>query len=68
MIKKGDEIRILPEWQDKGDDKLIWVAVDDEENGRVMIMPVNLDLPINPQSVVKVSQIELVEAKENSTV
>ena len=64
MIKRGDEVRILPEWQDKGDDKLIWIAVDDEENGRVMIMPVNLDLPIKPQSVVRVSQIELVPVKE----
>lgn len=64
MIKKGDEVRILPEWQDKGDDKLIWIAVDDEEKGRVMITPVNLDLPIKPQSVVRVSQIELVQAKK----
>lgn len=65
MIKKGNEVRILPEWQDKGDDKLIWIAVDDEENGRVMIAPINLDIPIKPQSVVRVSQIELVQVRKN---
>lgn len=59
MIKKGDEVKILPQWQDKGDDKLKWIAVDDEEKGRVTITPINLDLKIKPQYVVKVSQIEL---------
>lgn len=63
MIKKGDEVRILPQWQDKGDDKLTWIAVDDEEKGRVTIMPVNLNLPIKPQSVVRVNQIEQVNTK-----
>ena len=46
MIKKGDEVKILPQWQDKGDDKLKWIAVDDEEKGRVTITPISLDLKI----------------------
>jgi len=33
MIKKGDRIRIKPEWQDPGDDKFIWVALEDEDGG-----------------------------------
>jgi hypothetical protein len=41
-------------WQDAGDDRFEWVAVDDEENGRVMIMSfgIGLGLAIAPKQVV----------------
>lgn len=39
MIRKGDRVRIRPEWQDAGDDSFEWYAVDDEDKGRVSISP-----------------------------
>ncbi|MDQ6982689.1 MAG: hypothetical protein Q9M08_06775, partial [Mariprofundus sp.] len=41
MIKKGTVVSILPEWQDPGDNDLIWVTVNDEEKGRVDIAALN---------------------------
>lgn len=61
-IKKGDQIRIKPEWQDAGDDQIVFVAVSDEEKGRVDIQP-QLGLKINPIQTVEVSMIEKVAAE-----
>jgi hypothetical protein len=44
MIKSGEEVKIKPEWQDPGDDKITWIAV--------------VDLPIKPTQVVKVEWLE----------
>ena len=46
MMKKGDRISILPEYQDRGDNLYIWVVVGDEEKGRVDISPINTGLPL----------------------
>lgn len=54
MIVKGDKVSIKPEWQDKGDDAFDWVAVDNEENGRVVITATNTGLTFAPVQVVKV--------------
>lgn len=54
MIRKGDKVQIKPEWQDAGDDRFTWVAVDDAANGRVMISPVDTGLAIAPTQVVKI--------------
>jgi hypothetical protein len=38
MIRKGDHLKVRPEWLDKGEDGLIvYVAVEDEYDGRVMV-------------------------------
>lgn len=58
MIIKGDKVSIKPEWQDKGDDAFDWIAVDSEENGRVMITPLGTGLAIAPTQVVKVEWLE----------
>jgi hypothetical protein len=47
LIKAGDRIEILPEWQDDGDDKFEWYAIEDEAGGRVAIQP-KMDLPFVP--------------------
>jgi hypothetical protein len=39
MIRKGDRVNIKPQWQDEGDKGFIWVALNDEEKGRVDITP-----------------------------
>jgi len=48
MIRKGDQVWILPEWQDVGDDSYTWIAVTDEEGGRVEIMPSNFEFAFAP--------------------
>ena len=48
MIKKGDRVEILPEWQDDGDDQYIWEAVHDEDGGRVDIRPANFEFQFAP--------------------
>lgn len=62
MIKKGDRIDILPQWQDDGDENYVWVATDDEEYGRVTICPISMPISIKPRSAVDVSMITLREA------
>lgn len=62
-IKKGDKIRIKPEWQDAGDDDCVWLAIEDEDGGRVRIEP---QLPAEdwnpallPNQIVTTEMIEL---------
>lgn len=56
-IKKGDSVEIRPEWQDQGDSELQWEACDDEEKGRVTIMPTNTGLAYPPRQTVQVSML-----------
>lgn len=58
MLKAGDRIRFKPEWQDPGDDQIVFVVVDDESKGRVTVQA-QLGLPINPTQVVNVDWVEL---------
>lgn len=58
MITRGDRVFIKPEFQDEGDSKFVWVAVDDAEKGRVTIAPLNTGLAIPPQQVVKLEWLE----------
>ncbi|MBI1347130.1 hypothetical protein GC163_12670 [bacterium] len=58
-IRKGDRIRIRPEWQDPGDDKFVWFACEDEDGGRVLVECHN-GMNIIPTQVVKVEWIEKV--------
>ena len=57
MIKRGDIVTIKPEWQDAGDDQYTWVAMDDEEKGRVMISPVDRPATFPGTSVVLVDML-----------
>ncbi len=61
MIKKNDIIRIRPEFQDEGDDSLIWIALEDEDGGRVRIAPVNTGLKFPPNQIVKTEMIDKTE-------
>ena len=58
MIRKGDRVRIRPEWRDPGDDQFVWVATEDEDGGRVRISPANIGLAILPTQVVDTSMLE----------
>jgi hypothetical protein len=57
MIRKGQLVHLKPEWQDKGDDQFTWVAVKDEDGGRVKIMPVIPNLEIQPVTVVETKML-----------
>lgn len=61
-IKKGDPVRIKPEYQDPGDDEFEWVATEDEDGGRVRISPSNIGLNIRPNTVVTVDMLEPVRS------
>lgn len=58
MIRKKDIVRIKPEFQDKGDDSLVWVALEDEDGGRVRISPLNTGLKLPPNQVVSTNMLE----------
>lgn len=57
MIKKDDKVEILPEFRDEGDETFTWVALDDEEKGRVVLCPVDHPMRIKPSFTVLTSQI-----------
>jgi hypothetical protein len=56
---KGDIVRILPEFQDAGDDEFTWVVVTDEEKGRVDISAIDSPLTIKPVHIVQKDWIQL---------
>lgn len=58
MIRKDDQVFIKPEWQDAGDSKLTWWAVEDEDGGRVLITSRGTNLTIVPTQVVDVGMLE----------
>jgi hypothetical protein len=57
MIKAKDIVRIKPEFQDKGDNSFVWVALEDEDGGRVRISPINTGLSLPPNQVVSTSML-----------
>lgn len=60
MLTRGDTVRILPQYQDPGDDDLIWIVVGDEEKGRVDVSPVSIPMKVKPVYTLEVEQVELV--------
>lgn len=61
LITKGTPLRIKPEWQDEGDDEFEWVALEDEDGGRVRISPKNTGLDIPPNQVVTTEMVEIAD-------
>lgn len=55
-IRKGDVVVFKPEWQDKGDDKIVFRALEDEDGGRVRVVA-EVDLPLRPTQVVETRMI-----------
>lgn len=56
MIIKGQRVYIKPEFQDSGDESIVFIAVEDEDGGRVKIQAM-LGLSINPIQVVEVRML-----------
>lgn len=59
-IRKGDLVEILPQFQDPSDDEFRWLAVDDEEKGRVTIAALGTNLRVAPTTVVRADWVKLV--------
>lgn len=57
-IANGDTVRLLPQWRDPGDEALHWIALEDEDGGRVRIAPTDTGLTIAPHYVVLTSMLE----------
>ena len=57
MIKAGDKVTFKPQWQDPGDEDIRYVAMADEDNGRVLIVA-DIPLPIKPTQIVCVEWLE----------
>lgn len=58
-IKKGDSVKIKPEWQDAGDDQVHFFAMEDEDGGRVRIGALGVLSHFVPTQVVLVSMLEV---------
>ncbi|MFY9327485.1 MAG: hypothetical protein WAO76_05620 [Georgfuchsia sp.] len=58
MIKKGDTVKFKPEWQDEGDDNFTWIALEDEDGGRVRIAPLITGMSIQPNQIVNTYMLE----------
>jgi hypothetical protein len=58
MIRKGQQVRIRPEWQDPGDDDYIWIALEDEDGGRALIQTQIPGMRILPTQRVNVGMVE----------
>lgn len=57
-IKQGDIIRFKPEWQDAGDESVEFVAMEDEDGGRVLVGALNVLHHFTPTQVIQVSMIQ----------
>ena len=57
MIKSGDTVKFKPEWQDSGDAGIEFIAIDNEEKGRVTV-EAQVDMPLKPTQVVKTDWLE----------
>lgn len=55
-IKRNQLIRFKPEWSDLGDEDIVFVAIEDEDGGRVKVRA-ELGMTINPVQVVDTRMI-----------
>lgn len=62
MIKKGDIVQILADFRDPGDEDFTWVALGDEEKGRIDIKPVDHPMRIKPIYTLGVDQVRSLPA------
>jgi hypothetical protein len=66
-ISKGDYVRILPEFQDQGDDEFDRVVVEGEEKGRITVATLGTGMRIAPTSVLRVEWVRVVPAPTNAS-
>lgn len=59
MIRKGDIVDVLPEYRDPGDERYTWIAIADEEKGRIDIEPADHPMAIKPIYTLRVDQVRV---------
>ena len=63
MFKRGDRVEIRKEFQDPGEEEFTWIVQDDEEKGRVDILPADIQMNIKPLCTVQVGWIKLAPSR-----
>ena len=58
MIRKGQPVTIRPEWRDQGDENARFVALEDEDGGRVLIGALGVLSHFIPSQVVTTDMLE----------
>lgn len=53
LLKIGDAVELLPEYQDPGDSEFEWVVVEPEDSGRLVISPLGTGLKLVPKYAVE---------------
>jgi len=61
VIKKGDTVHIKPEWQDPGDETFHWIAIEDEDGGRVRIAATNTGMRMPPNQIVETKMLDSID-------
>lgn len=59
LIKKGDRVRFKPEWQDPGDDKVEFRAMEDEDGPRIRVEAMT-ESAFNPNQIVDIDMIDFI--------
>ena len=59
-INKGSIVKFKKEFQDEGDDEIVFVALEDEDGDRVLVMAM-LGKMLNPTHVMRTEWLESVE-------
>jgi hypothetical protein len=59
-IKKSDRVEFKPEWRSASDGDTVFVAVEDEHDGRVMVES-QVGMFINPQTTVMAHMLTVVK-------
>lgn len=57
MIRAGDRVYFKPEWQDDGDRDIVFLALEDEDSGRVLVQG-QIGLTFNPTQRVLIEWVE----------
>lgn len=60
MIRKGDIVAIVPEWQDPGDSLYEWIALENQFGGRVRIMPMFTGFVFPAHQILPVQMVQVV--------
>lgn len=58
MIKQGQTVTIKPDWRDAGDQHIQFIALQDEDGGRVLICALDVLQCFTPSQVVTVDMLE----------
>ena len=59
MIRKGQPVTIHPAWRDPGDENVQFVALEDEDGGRVLIGALGVLSRFTPSQVVTTDMLEV---------